>query len=778
MKIDINMKSIKNEKYQKINTKAFYGIELLTIFVCLIVLNSCQKSYENDHFDKIQQSYVGGGGYITGLIQDPKNSDIIYARCDVAGMFKSIDGGKNWNLINNGLKKAHNHNVESIAIHPEKTSILLRGSGELRNNKVFGDIYKSEDGGESWYEVSDSIDFFGNGPNRQYGERIAFNPKNPKFVLAGGYKNGVFRSTDEGETWSYSGLRGEPISCVAFHPTNGNCFVATLSEIEHSDVLFSEYERPKVGRLFVSSNNGNDWNLIFERVGFDFAELAFSAENENLIFAACEKSGIYISKDSGSSFEKSMNGLPEGPPYNTIAVDLSDNSCLYTAPKRKSHNKDVPLVPIYFSKDAGKRWQILKKYQFADFKQYPSYIKNEEYVGWSIARIMVDYDDSNRLFMSNWFGVSVSEDKGETWSGNYFAGTETVCCENIISDPLKENCVYFTLPDHRPFFSVDGGKSYEQYKEDSRYKNSTVIMSSKHRPKLLLIGAKDDWNGIFGSAIIRSEDSGNTFTVVKEFKHGLTVQSIKVDPLKPGCFYAYIDRKLSDGAGIYFSTDYGVNWQRMVMDLPVNINQLPQKQTLVENEILSIVWGQQKNVCGTNQLLCVDPFRENTIYMGEWTEGIFCTDDFGKSWINISKGLPFHKDSTALLVDIKMDSNREGYIYAGFLKNGLWRSTNFGKSWDKIFPLGPELFNASSVVVGGYNQDELIVASEPLYWAPSESKIFHSSDRGETWTSIYDNEFGALRWKAIAVDNFNGNLYGATAGNGVFYFNRKNRYGH
>ncbi|MCF8361268.1 MAG: hypothetical protein K9G70_01460 [Prolixibacteraceae bacterium] len=747
-----------------------------TVLVLIFVFSSCSKPIHDVPFETVKQSYIGGGGYITGLVQDPKNSHIIYARCDVAGMFKSVDSGKSWTLINKGLKKAHNHNVESIAIHPEKTEILLRGSGELRNNQVFGDIYKSIDGGESWYEVCNAIDYFGNGPNRQYGERIAFHPRKPEIVIAGGYKNGVFRSDDEGETWSYVGLKGEPISCVAFHPVTGKCYVATLSEVKHSDILFPEMKakRPKVGRLFVSSDNGLSWKLIFERVDFEFAELVFTKEDESLIFAACEKSGIYVSKDGGIHFDKSMKGLPEGLPYNTIAIEPQNNSRLYTAPKRKSYNTDVPLVPIYFSDNSGKNWQLLKKYQFNDFSKYPSYIKNEEYIGWSISRIMVDYNDSSRLYMSNWYGVSVSEDKGNTWCGNNFAGTETVCCENMVSDPLKANSVYFTLPDHRPFVSEDGGKTYTQYKEDSRYKNSTVILASKHQPKLLLIGAKDDWEGMLGSAIIRSEDDGKTFSVVKEFENGLTVQSIKEDPLKAGRFYAYIDRKLIDGAGIYYSNDYGINWQRMNMNLPGKIDQLPQKQLLVENEILSIVWGQQKNVCGTNQLLCVDPFRENTIYMGEWTEGIFCTRDFGKTWTNISKGLPFSSDSTALLVDIKVDSNREGFIYAGFLKNGMWRSINYGQSWEKIFPLNNEIFNASSIVVGGYNENELFVASEPLYWAPSESKIFYSSDKGETWKSIYHNEFGALRWKAITVDNFNGNLYGATAGNGVFYFNRIN----
>ncbi|MBN1184236.1 MAG: hypothetical protein JXB49_18245, partial [Bacteroidales bacterium] len=525
------------------------------------------------------------------------------------------------------------------------------------------------------------------------------------------------------------------------------------------------------GRLFVSRDNGKHWELVFEKQNFDFAELIFN--NDKIIYAACVNSGILCSKDGGYNFKPLINGLPEGVPYNTIAIDPNSSGKLYTAPKRKSYNTNVPLVPLYTSDDGGANWLPLSNYSLNDFSKYPGYILNEEYIGWSIARIMVDAENPNRLFMCNWYGVSVSEDRGKTWCGNYFAGTETVCCENLITDPLIKGKAYFTLPDHRPFVTVDGGKTFVQYRDDSPYHNSTVIVSSVNKSGLLLIGAKKDWSGYAGSAIIRSEDDGKTFEVVKEFVDGLTVQSIKEDLNKPGRFFAFLDRKISDGAGIYYSNDYGLSWERMEMNLPHRVTQFPQRQMLIENEILSIVWGQQKNVCGTNQLLCVDPFKQNTIYLGEWTEGVFCTSDNGKNWQDLTAGLPFFKDSTALLVSLAVDKHVSGVLYAGFLKNGLWKSANKGKTWRKIYPSDGKLFNASSIVVGEYAENELIVSSEPLYWAPSESQIIYSNDGGKDWKDLYFNEYGALRWKSIAEDAFSGTLYGATAGNGVFYFNRR-----
>ncbi|NJO69226.1 MAG: hypothetical protein HC830_08050 [Bacteroidetes bacterium] len=97
----------------------------------------------------MHQSYMGGGGYITGLLINPINPDIVYARCDVAGMFKSVDGGKSWEAINNGMTECHHHSVETFAIHPTDPDILFRCSGEARDHKMTGTIHKSVDGGKN-----------------------------------------------------------------------------------------------------------------------------------------------------------------------------------------------------------------------------------------------------------------------------------------------------------------------------------------------------------------------------------------------------------------------------------------------------------------------------------------------------------------------------------------------------------------------------------------------------------------------------------------------------
>jgi photosystem II stability/assembly factor-like uncharacterized protein len=755
-------------------------IGFIYISLILLLAPACSNSGSGTDSKSVTfewaQSYLGGGGYITGMVQHPEEFDVLFARCDVAGLFKSDNAGKSWRLINKGLEHGYNHNTESVCISPHNSDIMFRASGEARNHTMVGEIHKSIDGGENWYSVSQEVDFFGNGPNRMFDERIAVDPYNPQFVAAAGFSKGVWISNDTGETWQYSGLAIEPVTSLSFHPYKpGVLYVATLHDMEMKEYLQldTEWNRPGNGRLFKSEDAGKTWQLLFEKEDLDFTELAFCPQNHDKIIASTSTHGIIISNDEGKTFIEKNNGLPWELGFNTVAIDPHQPNVLFTAANRRGRHTHVPHVPLYKSTDGGESWKILHDFNRTDFIEYPSYIRSLEHIGWAISKVMVDKKNPSRLFMSNWYGVSVSDDGGITWSGNNFQGTETVCIENLVVDKVVEGRSGFVMPDHRPFVGEDFGETYQQVHAVTEYKNSTAIVFSQFNSDLIIFAGKRDWLGKEGSAILLSRDNGKSFGLVKEFVNWLTVQAIKEDPHNAGTFYAYIDRFIDSGAGLYKSTDWGETWEIMNLELPGHIKSLPHQMNFIENEVLSVTYGQQKNVCGTNQLLCVDPNKEGVIYFGEWTEGLFRTMDGGTTWEDISAGLPFKRDTTSIIIDIKADKSQPGVVYAGFIREGLWRSNDYGDTWHKVFPMDDSIFNASSIAIGGKYKDEIVVASEPLYWSPSPSAVFYSSDGGATWQNIYDNSFGALRWKSIGIDSVHGTIYGVTCGNGAFYAKRK-----
>jgi photosystem II stability/assembly factor-like uncharacterized protein len=248
---------------------------------------------------------------------------------------------------------------------------------------------------------------------------------------------------------------------------------------------------------------------------------------------------------------------------------------------------------------------------------------------------------------------------------------------------------------------------------------------------------------------------------------GVSVQALAEDPHHPGVFYAYIDGILESGAGLYRTQDYGTTWSQITHPFPEYIHRIPYDREWIENELLSVVVAQTKNVCGTNQILCIDPHRIDTLYVGEWTEGLYRSVDAGRSWESIGKELPFKHDHASVLNVIRADPYQKGVLYAGFIHEGLWRSSDYGDHWEKLYPLDGRNFNATSVAI---SEKHIVIVSEPLIHSPCLSSVMVSHDNGETWRDIYDSRLGAIRWKTAAFSSDGRRLYAGSCGNSAFYY--------
>ena len=723
---------------------------------------------------KWQQSYLGGGGYITGFLQHPQDPNILYARCDVAGVFKSEDRGASWQAMNQGMHLCHHHSVRGLAIDPHNPHVLLRHSGEARGGCIFGDFYKSVDNGRSWYQVTDQVDAYGNGPSRMYDNSIAFSRHTPGLVAAGGYASGVWLSEDTGERWRLAGLKGERISFVTFHPhLPEHLYVATVSDhvlgipLEDIESRLQDFRRGDVGKLYRTVNRGETWELLWQ--GATFTQLAFAVNNTAVIFGATKDGGILKSADNGRSWVKKSPDLPERQrAYNSIVLS-PDGQTLFVAADTRGHPDDVPPIPIYRSTDGAESWQLLNWHTMNDLRQYPDYM-TVRHAGWAISQILVDWADPQRLYLANWYGVAVSPDGGLSWNANNFSGTETICGEAIVCDPVVPKRVYFTMADHAPAVSHDNGRSYTMFAKH-KLQSSTALAPSRFRDKVVIYGAVD--RGIHQAGLMRTEDGGKTVELTLELGADTFVQALAEDPHHPGTFYTLVDGEMKNGAGLYQSQDWGQQWQHLPINLPTHIQSLPHNRHWIEAELLSVVVYQVKNACGSNQLLQVDPHQPDVLYWGEWTEGIFRIDLKNQQVTNLRENLPFGRDRSSVLVALAVDEKRPFHLYAGFIREGLWRSTDGGTHWEKLFPQNDTIFNASAIDMGGPSGDEIVVASEPLYWSQSETAVYHSKDLGKTWQNLTDPQLGAIRWKGIALERTTGTIHGIACGNGCYRLDPK-----
>ncbi|MCU0513452.1 MAG: hypothetical protein MUE40_12895 [Anaerolineae bacterium] len=731
-----------------------------------------------------RQSTLNGGGFIAGLLQDPHDADVLYARSDVAGVFKSEDGGCSWRACNNGMTGYHAHDTRSFAISSHDPQVLYRGCGSVRGGDFFGAIFKSTDAGASWAEVSRAVDFYGNGEGRQYGEVIQIDPFDPACVVAGGYTRGLWITRDDGAHWHYAGLQDERITCVYFHPTRRQVIYAGTIGSWDADPVFVaqqyDYVRPHPGRLYRSEDGGASWEVLCE--GPDFAEVVFDPAQPDTLHAACLLNGVLSSRDGGRTWRSHAPALSRYK-IGTLTIDPHHPHRLYAAAETfPNHDSAVPPLGIYRSDDAGLSWGLVKWHTDADIYHYPSYM-SLPYAGWAIATIRVDTRRADRLYITNWYGVAVSEDGGLSWDAHHFAGMENICIENLTTHPVLPRTVYMTAADHAPKISTDGGQTFHALPRPEVEKpqpDSTALVASRHVPDMILYGMK----GSGGCSIVRAGVAGANPRVVwsafatpdtaesrlafQSRAAGISVHALAEDPFQAGRFYAYLDGILAYGAGIIRSDDRGETWTPLANPFPAHMARVPHQREWIENELLSVVIAQTKNVCGTGGLLVVDPHDAGTLYAGEWTEGIFRTRDGGASWARADAGLPFGRDRASVLNVLRADEQQPATLYAGFIREGVWRSTDGGATWQKLFPHDDTIFNATTLAVGGVDGRLLVVACEPLYYAPCASAVWVSRDAGTTWDNIYDTTMGAIRWKAVAVEPGTSRIYAGSCGNSAF----------
>ena len=126
---------------------------------------------------------------IAGLMVDPGNSAIIYAITQSNGIYRSLDGGKQWNTINRGLPLPLRQSWFLI-IDPVNSETIYTGTGQ--------GVFISSDRGYSWHK----FDAVGLPKNKSsYINQLVINPQNPAIMYVGAGGRGIFKTIDGGTTW-------------------------------------------------------------------------------------------------------------------------------------------------------------------------------------------------------------------------------------------------------------------------------------------------------------------------------------------------------------------------------------------------------------------------------------------------------------------------------------------------------------------------------------------------------------------------------------------------
>lgn len=303
-------------------------------------------------------------GRITAIDVVVNDRDVMYVGSASGGLWKSTSGGVSWEPV---FDKEAAMSIGAVAIQQGNPSVIWVGTGEgnPRNslNGGYG-VYKSLDGGKNWK-------LMGLEKTRNI-HRIVIDPQNPNTVYVGAIgspwgehpERGVFKTTDGGQTWEKVLYVNEKTGCaeLVMDSTNPNKLFASMWEHRRWPWIFKS-GGPGSG-LYVTYDGGKTWTKRTDKDGLPAGDLgrigiAISAKPE-IIYTLIEskKNGLYKSEDGGFKWKminENMDQIGDRPfYYGEIHADPKNENRLYTIFSEVNVSEDAgksfhPLLPFSFN---------------------------------------------------------------------------------------------------------------------------------------------------------------------------------------------------------------------------------------------------------------------------------------------------------------------------------------------------------------------------------------------------------------------------------------------
>ena len=266
----------------------------------------------------------------TDIAVDPFDPKIYYATYMDVGLYISRDAGKTWEHPTDGLPPQGH--AWSVTVDPNQNGVVWVSTSRS------GSIYKSTDHGVSWHDVSI------NTPSTGQVTDLVFDANNSILYAATAYK-GIFKSSDEGQTWQ-------------------NIFTLGTFDIKidisNKNIL---YAGTKTG-LYKSIDGGSSWNqLASDKMGKVYN---ISVGKNNTLYVISNKSGeqynwqnrkLWVSTDAGVTFTEITPSFMHK--IGGVAVDHNNAQHLYISAYSASQKYTNDLVIMAQSKDGGLTWENL-----------------------------------------------------------------------------------------------------------------------------------------------------------------------------------------------------------------------------------------------------------------------------------------------------------------------------------------------------------------------------------------------------------------------------------
>ncbi|HEX5602250.1 MAG TPA: hypothetical protein VFX63_06850 [Pyrinomonadaceae bacterium] len=649
---------------------------------------------------------------VSGVVGQP---DTFYFGSVGGGVWKSSNAGRTWTPIFDATSVA---SIGAIGIAPSDANVIYVGTGEadMRDSIAFGNgLYKSTDAGKTWKHL-------GLETTKQIG-RIIVDPKNPNTLFVAALGNayapnpdrGVYRSRDGGVTWQKVLFKNDDVGAIdlQFDPVDSKIVYATLWNVRRPPwFIYAPANGPGAG-IFKSVDGGTTWKEISEGIpleGRGHIGISVAPTNRNRIYAVVDAKdgGVFISNDAGATWTRLSNDKrlwDRGWYFEKVTADPKNADIVY-----------VMNTSMYRSTDAGKTWTPIKGAPGGD----------------DYHQLWINPDDPKRMILASDQGTIVTVDGAATWSSWYNQPTAQIY--HVAADYRFPYWVTGAQQDSgavgTPSRSIHSDISNRDWEGLCAGGEAGYTAPDPLHPEILFGGTVSRCNVLTGETKNVSPERGGT---AGQFRHAWTQPLVFSKADRHALYYA--------NQFLYKTTNGGESWTQISQDMTREDPGVP--SNLNEAAVADAPADKRRGVIYT---IAPSPLRAPTIWIGTDDGLIHLTKDDGKTWENVT---PPAMTSWSKVVMIEASHFDVNVAYAAVERHQLgdyephiYRTLDSGKTWAEI---------TRGLPAGVYVQT---VKEDPhrrgLLFTGTERNVFVSFDDGDHWQSLQLN-LPAASMRDIAV---------------------------
>ena len=547
----------------------------------------------------------------------PTNPDIVYVAAignlwkpnTQRGIFRSMDGGKNWEKI---LYVSDKAGAGDLVLDPNNPRIMYAASWQMKRNGYRMDsggpdsrLFVSTDGGDNWKDITENKGL----PPGPWGiAGIAVSPVNSKriWTIIEAEEGGVYRSDDGAKTWKkvnqnralrqrawyYSRITADTQNEDIVYVMNvsygvsrdgGKTFeLKNAPHGDHHDLWIDPENNQRMiiaddGGAQVSNDGGANWTTYHNQPTAQFYRVTTDNAFPYRIYGAQQdNSSVRIQhRSSGPAISERHWEPSAGGESAHLAPDPENPEVVYGGTykgymMRMDHSTgQVRSVNVWPDNPAGSGVEVMKyrfNWNFPIF--FSPHDPNKLYAGsnylhmttnegqsWEVISPDLTRGEPETLLSSG--GPITQDNTGVEFYANLFAGEESELEEGVIWVGSDDGLVHVTR---------DGGKTWDNVTPPMSPKQNMIncIDVNPHQKGGAYVAATSYKFGDYTPYLYKTDDYGQTWQLITNgIKATDYTRAIRADLTRPGLLYAGTEW------GMYLSFDDGASWQPFQLNLPI-----------------------------------------------------------------------------------------------------------------------------------------------------------------------------------------------------------------